>query len=233
MATLSPLAGVVLTKADGSTYDLSGLGSAAEGAGTSATAARVVVASDDALIGPVNETAPASDTASSGHNGRLQRIAQRITSLIALLPASIGLKASAGSVSVTVANDDAVIGTAADAAWTSGSGTLAALLKAIANAAISTNPVQTYKSDSYNNITTKTDTVVKSGAGTLIRIVISPGTTDTLTIYDNTAASGTKIGTVTIGATTIVSLEYGCAFSTGLTITSGGGAAGNYTVIYR
>lgn len=36
-------------------------------------------------IGALTETAPASDTASSGLNGRLQRIAQRLTSLIALL----------------------------------------------------------------------------------------------------------------------------------------------------
>jgi len=44
---------------------------------------------NDTLVGAVNETAPASDTASSGLNGRLQRIAQRITSLIALLPAAL------------------------------------------------------------------------------------------------------------------------------------------------
>lgn len=37
------------------------------------------------LTGAVNETAPATDTASSGLNGRLQRIAQRITSLITAL----------------------------------------------------------------------------------------------------------------------------------------------------
>lgn len=36
------------------------------------------------LVGAVNETAPATDTASSGLNGRLQRIAQRLTSLIGL-----------------------------------------------------------------------------------------------------------------------------------------------------
>ncbi len=43
----------------------------------------------DLQIGLENETAPASDTASSGLNGRLQRVAQRITSLIALLPTSL------------------------------------------------------------------------------------------------------------------------------------------------
>lgn len=37
-------------------------------------------------IGGLTETAPASDTASSGLNGRLQRLAQRVTSLIALTP---------------------------------------------------------------------------------------------------------------------------------------------------
>jgi hypothetical protein len=41
------------------------------------------------LVGAVTETAPATDTASSGLNGRLQRIAQRITSMIALLPTAL------------------------------------------------------------------------------------------------------------------------------------------------
>ncbi|MER8540237.1 hypothetical protein NKH17_12360 [Mesorhizobium sp. M1334] len=38
---------------------------------------------DDLLIGSLTETAPATDTASSGLNGRLQRIAQRLTTLMA------------------------------------------------------------------------------------------------------------------------------------------------------
>src|SRR5689334_16925532 len=41
-------------------------------------------------IGSLTETAPANDTASSGLNGRLQRVAQRLTSLITLLPAALG-----------------------------------------------------------------------------------------------------------------------------------------------
>jgi hypothetical protein len=59
-----------------------------------------------AQIGALTETAPASDTGSSGLNGRLQRIAQRITALIALLPASLGGKAAAASLSTTLATDD-------------------------------------------------------------------------------------------------------------------------------
>jgi len=61
----------------------------------------------EALTGAVAETAPASDTASSGLNGRLQRIAQRLTSLIALLPASLGAKAAAASLAVTQSTEDA------------------------------------------------------------------------------------------------------------------------------
>lgn len=57
------------------------------------------------LIGAVDEIAPATDTASSGLNGRLQRIAQRLTSLIALLPTSLGQKAKAASLAVTLASD--------------------------------------------------------------------------------------------------------------------------------
>lgn len=64
-------------------------------------------------IGATNETAPASDTATSGLNGRLQRIAQRLTSLIALLPAALtgsgNLKAALveSTASVTVAQSTA------------------------------------------------------------------------------------------------------------------------------
>lgn len=54
-------------------------------------ATETTLAAQNVLIGAVTETAPATDTASSGLNGRLQRIAQRITSLIALIPSSIAV----------------------------------------------------------------------------------------------------------------------------------------------
>jgi hypothetical protein len=47
-------------------------------------------AAGNVLAGAVTEAAPATDTASSGLNGRLQRIAQRLSSLIALLPTALG-----------------------------------------------------------------------------------------------------------------------------------------------
>jgi hypothetical protein len=60
-------------------------------------------------LGGVTETAPASDTASAGLNGRLQRIAQRLTSLIALLPTSLGQKTMANGLAVTVASDQSAL----------------------------------------------------------------------------------------------------------------------------
>lgn len=59
----------------------------------------------DTKVGSLTETAPATDTASSGLNGRLQRLAQRLTSLIALLPTSLGQKTKANSLAVTLASD--------------------------------------------------------------------------------------------------------------------------------
>lgn len=60
------------------------------GRGAAAESAPVVLSTEDlAALGDVAETAPADDTASSGLNGRLQRIAQRLTSVIAALPSLV------------------------------------------------------------------------------------------------------------------------------------------------
>lgn len=68
-------------------------------------ATETTLAAQTALMGAVNETAPATDTASSGHNGRLQRIAQRLTSLITLLPTALGSTTAANSFPVTLSSD--------------------------------------------------------------------------------------------------------------------------------
>lgn len=67
------------------------------------------------LFGAVTETAPVSDTASSGLNGRLQRIAQRLTSLIALLPTALGQGTMAQSLKVVIASDQSTIVTSSTA----------------------------------------------------------------------------------------------------------------------
>lgn len=100
-------------KVDGSavTQPVSGTVTANAGTNlnTSALALETTQVANGVLIGPVLETAPASDTASSGLNGRLQRIAQRITSLIALLPAALGQGTMAQSLRVVLASDQSTI----------------------------------------------------------------------------------------------------------------------------
>lgn len=76
---------------------------------TSALALETTQTAGNVLTGSVTETAPASDTASSGLNGRLQRVAQRLTSLITLLPTSLGSKADAASLAVTQSTEDKAI----------------------------------------------------------------------------------------------------------------------------
>jgi hypothetical protein len=78
-----------------------------------------------------------------------------------------------------------------------------------------------------------TTTVVKTGAGILHSITFNkPLATAVITIYDNTAASGTILGIITIPAnpqpTTLV---YDLNFTTGLTIVTAT-AASDITVTY-
>ncbi len=62
----------------------------ASGIPTGGTGTVPTLSKTNTVIGAVTETAPATDIASSGLNGRLQRVAQRLTSMIALLPAALG-----------------------------------------------------------------------------------------------------------------------------------------------
>lgn len=84
----------------------------------------------------------------------------------------------------------------------------------------------------YLNITGQATTVVKSGSGILHTICVNtPAATETITIYDNTAASGTKIGTITVFAATNPCLTYDVNFGTGLTLVTAT-ASSDLTVSY-
>jgi len=78
-----------------------------------------------------------------------------------------------------------------------------------------------------------TTTVIKSGSGILHSITFNkPVATGVITIYDNTAGSGTKLGTITIPANPQpMTLIYDLTFSTGLTIVTAT-AAQDITVTY-
>lgn len=100
-------------------------GTVTANAGTNLNTSALLTEADfDTKTGGTNETAPVSDTAASGLNGRLQRIAQRITSLIALIPAALtgsgnfkvsleesnATQAVSGTVTATLPSGDNTIG---------------------------------------------------------------------------------------------------------------------------
>lgn len=98
----------------------------------------------------------------------------------------------------------------------------------------------------YQNVAGNATTVIKSGAGLLRAISINNNTTGgTVTVYDNTAASGMKIMTMQIGSPSggllsssglpgpinLTGLDI--RFNTGLTIVTAGSANNNITAYYR
>lgn len=96
-------------KVDGSGTSLPVTASAGTNLNTSALALDTTLGTTNTEIGGLTETAPATDTASSGVNGRLQRLAQRLTALMALMPASLGAKTASASLAVTTATDDELV----------------------------------------------------------------------------------------------------------------------------
>lgn len=101
-----------------------------------------------------------------------------------------------------------------------------------------TNDVQKVEQRfSFTNCTA--DTAVKSGAGFLHTVTIMPtdaaATAGSIVIYDNTAESGTIIGTITVTAAWVapVTLTFDCSFATGLYVGFTTTADINVTVSYR
>jgi hypothetical protein len=82
------------------------------------------------------------------------------------------------------------------------------------------------------NITTNATTTVKTGAGTFAGLSINTaGATSTATVYDNTAGSGTKLGTFSTTAQGYIPVNI--PFATGLTVVTAGGTPADITVVYR
>lgn len=88
---------------------------------------------------------------------------------------------------------------------------------------------------SFLNIVANGTNVVKSGAGILHSITFNtPGASaNTITVYDNTAGSGTKIATIGgVPTTSGLTLRYDAAFGTGLTVVTATGTCADITVTY-
>ncbi len=167
---------------------------AALGATTMSAAMPVTIATDDARIGIVTETAPASDTASSGLNGRLQRIAQNLTTLNASVNADPNYTQAPGSAAPSRA---LAMGARSGA-------NLVAVSQANATAAI--------------NVSTATTTqLVALSSGQVIHVtaasVISAGTGNITFVY----GTGSNCGT----GTTSITGAYPLIANAGLSIGSG------------
>lgn len=88
----------------------------------------------------------------------------------------------------------------------------------------------------YRNITTATTTTVKTGQGVIHEICINtPAASGVVVVYDNTAGSGTKVGTITNPATLLgegpVCAFHDIALTKGLTIVTTGSQ--DITVVYH
>jgi hypothetical protein len=86
----------------------------------------------------------------------------------------------------------------------------------------------------YQNITGQTTTVLRAGPGSLHTITFNtPVATEVVTIWDNTSAAGTKIGTITVPASPQpVTLVYDVSFGKGLTVQTAT-ASSDITVSFR
>ena len=139
------------------------------------------ISTTNALLGAVGETAPATDIASAGHNGRLQRIAQRISALILQLPATLGIKVAANALCITHASDDSVLAAIVAGTMPVNNGTAALAGR------------MTIASDSTGIVGTKE---IEATFATLTRPAAGSGGTTTYTIGDSISNHATA-GSVT------------------------------------
>lgn len=227
------------------------------GTTSSVNTPRFTISNDSTPIGSLTETAPATDTASSGLNGRLQRIAQRLTTLIG---STIAASIADGS--------DATLGAKADAKNTATDTTavsIVSILKEIsfmlqnpaalpANQSTNIAQVNGAAITSLDPVLDKTDkhihiafTASQTGATVLTptsgkkyvvtdyTISCSSAGAGTITIFDNTNSSSTILDVVNCanngGATHAMRKPYKpSAVNNVWKYTTGAGAAGDLTL---
>ena len=88
---------------------------------------------------------------------------------------------------------------------------------------------------SHKNLAANATTTVKSTPGFLHSLVINKigATANTITIYDNTAGSGTVIATIDSTIASAPTRLYDVQFTTGLTVVIASGTAADITLSYR
>lgn len=98
------------------------------------------------------------------------------------------------------------------------------------DADVESNRLVVAQGKSFLNIADTASTLVKSGAGYLHAIIVNNSPAGSLTVYDNTAGSGTKIATLKASITE-GTYTFNCQFDNGLYVIPA--AVGDYTIVYR
>lgn len=186
-------------------------------------------------------------------NGTIQ---QYLRGIITFLANALGAGTAAAANRVTLASDDPAVATlgatSGAAVVTDANGTIQQYLRGLIKQWIAgtlvigtgsntigavTHAAATTGGYSFLNIAVgQATTTVKSGAGTLHSIIFnSPAVaTNTTTIYDNTAASGTIIAIpLATAVVSPVTLIFDIAFATGLTIITAAANGSNMTITYK
>ena len=148
-----------------------GAGGSSDASATNQTTQITAANLTNTNIGATTESASPSDTTSGvGLNGRLQRIAQRITSLIGLLPSSLGAKTAANSLAVTLSTDGVASGIFTQIGEVQASptaNTVLARLKSIADALVFGSKT----SANSISVTPSSDGIFKTGTAPASKII--------------------------------------------------------------
>ena len=179
-----------------------------------------------AYLGIVTETAPGSDTASSGLNGRLQRVAQRLTSLIGLLPTALGQGTMSQSLKVVVASDQSAVAVGNNALTT-----LAGACLAVTNAALTVVNVKSSAGNAYGL------TVVNPNAGVIYLQFYNTAGTPTLGtgVIFSVPVAGLGVLVIPPGSLALGNFATGIGIGASTTAAAAGtpGSAPQVTVFYK
>lgn len=173
---------------------------------------------NNTLVGAVNETAPATDTDPSGLNGRLQRLAQRITSLISLLPTSLGQNTMANSLAVTLASDQSSIPVSSTSSDLTANGNITAI-----NDTVTITSLNGQNSLAIQTIGTYTGSLTVQGS-------INGSVWTSLTGIVN-LNSGTTASSIASGSQSIFQVD--CSAFSGIRVIALGAVTGSVNVVLR
>lgn len=176
------------------------------------------------------------------------------TSYVTLTGSSLNVNITTASIAVTAASLPLPTGAATSALQTTGNSSLSSIdgkitavntgAVVVSSSALPTGAAtestlvalsaKVVNGYSFHRSASNATTTIKSGAGVLKRVTVNTvgSASNTCTIYDNTAGSGTVIAVID-PTSAQGSIEYDLVFSTGLTIVTATGTAADLTLVYQ